>query len=400
MKVAFLTNYFPKISETFIMNQVVGLLNRGHEVEIFALERPEEEITHESVSKYDLLDRTTYLGPPNGYVEGLNEMLRFSVTQPDMIPEVVRSLLRGVEGGVRVSTLAQFEGKVNPDFDVYHAHFGPVGKRWDFIPSITNTPFVVSFYGHDASNDLPSNPQTYEHLFDVVNTVTVLSEDMRSDVVGGGCPEELTKIVPLSVDMSELRTDPPTAPRNNKPIRILTVARFAEKKGLDDAIEAIDRVAMDYDIEWVIAGDGPLRETFEAEVRERGLTESVELLGWVTQEEVYERFDDAHLFLLPSKTAEDGNKEGTPTVLLEAQAASVPVLSTTHAGIPEIVQDGETGILVPENEPDALTKALSRFLASPEDWSKMGEKGRTFVEERHSIEAVAEQLEQLYQEVA
>lgn len=395
MKIAFLTNYFPKLSETFIMNQVTGLLDRGHSVRIFALEAPDDEVSHEIVDEYDLLDRTTYFEAPVSYLSGIVTVARLTATNPCNIQEIISSLKQGTEGGVRLSTLYQFERSDNWNFDVYHAHFGEVGKRWDFLPNQVDAPYIVSFYGHDASKDLSENPERYRRTFDLSDRITVLSEDMREDVVEAGCPEEKTVMQPLPIDVNHFTYSPTIFPEDG-PVQLLTVARFTQKKGLDDALEAVDSIDDDYHIKWTIAGDGPLREAFQEEIRGRGLEDRVEVLGWVTQERVHELLENAHLFLLPSKTSESGDKEGTPTVLLEAQASGVPVLSTYHAGIPEIVRDGDTGILVPENDAEQLTTALRDYLSSPEDWEEMGRKGRTFVEETHSKSAVAESLERVY----
>jgi colanic acid/amylovoran biosynthesis glycosyltransferase len=125
----------------------------------------------------------------------------------------------------------------------------------------------------------------------------------------------------------------------------------------------------------------------------------IEILGWQSQEEVSQLMTDTHVFLLPSVTAEDGNKEGTPTVLLEAQSAGLPVVSTTHAGIPEIVSDGEAGYLVPERDVLSLVDALERLLGQPEQWSEMGRAGREYIETHHSIESVTDELVAVYQRV-
>lgn len=395
MKVAFLLNYFPKISETFLAYQVKGLLDRGHDVRIFAFEQPDKDTTHAVVEECDLISRATYLTRPTSYTDGLQLLGESLVRYPRLTPEIFRSLTRGTEGALRISALKQFASDTTDDFDVYHAHFGSVGKYWDFIPYMTDSPFVVSFYGRDASQTLSNKQQTFQHLFDVVDAVTVLSEDMRHDVVVGGCPRGKTYIQPLPVDTERFSASPRDLPQNGQ-IRILSVARFVEKKGLEDALVAVDNISQSYDIQWTIAGDGELRADFESEVAQRGLEERIEVLGWVNQQRVRELLEDAHLFLLPSKTSADGDKEGTPTVLLEAQAAAVPVLSTKHAGIPEIVADDNSGYLVSEDDPEALSDALGEFLSSPEKWEEMGQNGRKFVEEHHSVSAVATQLEELY----
>jgi len=396
MRIAFLTNYFPKLSETFIMNQVIGLLERGHDVQVFALEPPDEELTHEAVEAYNLQERTTYFSQPKDYFSGAVTVARLAAKYPHTIPQIPTALRRGREGGVRLSVLYQFKKRTEWDFDVYHAHFGQVGKRWDFLPEEVDAPYIVSFYGHDASKELSADAKSYQQTFSVADAITVLSEDMRDDVTNAGCAREKTVIQPLPVDLEQF-TYSPTTYSEGDGVQLLTVARFTEKKGLDDALDAVNGVADEYDVRWTIAGDGPLRDAFEEEVHNRDLEDTIEVLGWVTQERVHELLNQSHLFLLPSKTSEAGDKEGTPTVLLEAQASGVPVLSTRHAGIPEIVVDGETGILVSEDDAVELMEALKRFLDTPGMWVEMGRQGRSFIEETHSKSAVAAKLENLYE---
>jgi colanic acid/amylovoran biosynthesis glycosyltransferase len=180
-------------------------------------------------------------------------------------------------------------------------------------------------------------------------------------------------------------------------VQILSVARFTEKKGLQYAIEAISKLDMDRELQYVVAGDGDRREMLEEQIAELNVEGQVELLGWQSQEEVSQLMSETHLFLLPSVTASDGNKEGTPTVLLEAQATGLPVVSTTHAGIPEIVADGDAGLLVPERDADALADALSELIQSPDRWPEMGRAGREYVATTHSIPAVIERLIEVYE---
>lgn len=395
MKIAFLTHYFPKLSETFILNQAVGLLEKGHEVKIFATERPDEDIKHEIVDQYDLQEKTTYFETPSNYASGIATVARLASEFPHTIPAVLSSLTRGEDGGLRLATLRQFLRRDTWDFDIYHAHFGNVGRRWDFLKEYVDVPFIVSFYGRDASIDLPENTRHYRRLFNETDQITVLSDDMRNEIVQRGAPASKTILQPLPVNIQEFEYSHSNY-SNDQHSRILTVARFTEKKGLDDALEAIDAVSNHHNIKWIIAGDGPLRNSFELEINNRGLQDSVEILGWVPQKRVQELMERAHLFLLPSKTSEDGDKEGTPTVLIEAQATGIPILSTYHAGIPEIISEGDSGILVPENDHVKLTNALDQLLTNPEKWELMSRKGREFVEKNHSRAAVAERLTEIY----
>lgn len=403
MKIAHFTELFPKISETFILNQVIGLLESTHDVRIFADRPADEPKRHPEIEEYKLLDRTTYAHPPLSYIGAARRVVQVGIRHPNLLGEIIESIRRGKEGGRRLANLQTALETDMDAFDAYHAHFGDVGKSWDFLQTNprfeTDGPFVVSFYGIDASKVILEDAAAYDTLFAVADVVTVLSEDMKKSLTAVGCPERMLRIQPLSIDLNRFEY------KSRRPVeadgfKILTVARFDEQKGLRYAVDAIANLVGEYDLTYAIAGNGPLFGAIQRRIRRHGIEDSVELLGWLDSEEVRSAMDDAHLFLLPSVTAPDGAKEGTPTVLLEAQAVGLPVVSTYHAGIPEIVADGEAGVLVPEKDVEALVSALKQLLEAPDLRAEMGRQGRQNVEQTHSIPAVVEGLEAIYSAAA
>src|SRR5262249_31326711 len=169
--------------------------------------------------------------------------------------------------------------------------------------------------------------------------------------------------------------------QDDEPVRIVTVGRLVEKKGIEYVIRALARVASRHPrLRYDVIGDGPLRRPLEQLAREQSLGDILQFHGSVSGEKVRALLDQAHLFVLASVTAQDGDQEGTPVSLLEAQAAGLPVISTRHSGIPEIVLDGESGWLVPEREVEALSGRLTTLIEHPEMWAACGSKGRQFVE--------------------
>jgi colanic acid/amylovoran biosynthesis glycosyltransferase len=396
MEIAFMVHSFPNTTGTFIQNQIIGLLDNAHNVSIFSELKPSEDIYHEKIQNYNLKDLTIYTSNPQSYLDGIR-----------LLSTTIPSLLFNNEVGPRIILAQLVSGKTAPrklanldtvtqygSFDVYHVHFGPTANSFLPLAASESNPFIASFYGFDTSKALREDPGRYNKLFDQADAITVLSEDMRSTVVDAGCPEAKTHIQPLSVDTELFPYYERTL--DNRPIHLLTVARFVEKKGLVYAIEAVSTLADEYDVQYTIIGDGDRRDLIEAKIAEHNLEDTVELLGWQPQSVVADEMADAHLFMLPSVTAESGDKEGTPTVLLEAQSMGLPVVSTYHAGIPEIVEDGETGILVPERNSEALADALETLLAEPDRWSEMGRRGREHIEQNHAIEAVTDDLLELY----
>jgi len=401
MNIAFLVSSFPKISETFIVNQITELLDAGHNVQIFAFNQPDEAEQHKIVREYDLLSRTHYLPSPETYIDGTRTLLK-------MMPELC---IRGDVGLSQVLSVLRngtkaprqygvFQELLRAErFDVYHAHFGPVGEAARPAVEAIGAPLVVSFYGHDISEIVNRNPNIYDRLFESSASVLALSNEMRNRLSEIGCPEEIIKKQPLLIDVSEYPFRERSTPID-EPVEVLTVARLVEKKGIRYAVEALAKVDVDREIQLRIIGDGPEREAVENTISRLDMEDNVDFLGFRDHENVKKWLHQSDLFVLPSVTATDGDQEGTPTVLLEAQASGLPVISTQHAGIPEIVSDGETGYLVPERDVPALSSAFETLLEQPEQWVEMGRAGRKLVEERHAPETHVRSLEAVYRDVS
>jgi colanic acid/amylovoran biosynthesis glycosyltransferase len=400
MQIAHLTRTFPKISKTFILNQLVGLVRAGHGVEVFATGQPDTPVEHASISEYNLFENIVYTESPDTYLEGVKILLD---VVPGLISEgygtrsVLSQLRYGTDAPVRLGNVRAFSQQ-NIEADVIHAHFGTTGNAYLPAVELTQLPLVVSFYGYDVSSIPRTNPTVYDDLFERADAITCLSEDMRSDIRALGVSKHKIRRIPLCIDTETFRHTG-ASKDTDEPVRVLTVARHVEKKGLEYALKAIAKLEFDQELRYAIAGDGPLRPELERLIQTLDIEETVDLLGWQTQEEIAQLLADSHLFVLPSITATDGDKEGTPTVLLEAQAAGLPVISTTHAGIPEIVSNGETGILVPEKDVTALADALKTLITQPKKWHAMGREGRRYVEKNHSIDAVTDRLVGTYRNV-
>lgn len=392
MKVAFLTSTFPKLSETFIVNQITGLIDAGHQVDIYAHSPEQVDLQHPIISEYNLAERTTYTHPPESYLGGVKRVLSAFGHHPGRAPEVVDSLRRGFSGRNRIC----FLDTVPSGYDLYHAHFGWVGENTDFIPSLHDAPYVVSFYGNDAGAFLQEDPTRYDNLWPRADVISVLSYDMKEKLVNAGAPQEKIRINPLSINLPNFDYSP--TPKSS-PLKIATIARFTEKKGLRYAIEGISKLPDKLEVEYKIAGEGNQREELEALIKSERLEDTVELLGWLDQSEIDDLLEESHLFLLPSHTASDGDREGTPTALLEAQASGLPIISTYHAGIPEIVQEQERGRLCPVMDSDSIANAILDLWRRSDEWEEMTQRGREYVAEVHSREAQTDRLENIYREV-
>lgn len=285
------------------------------------------------------------------------------------------------------------------NLQVLHAHFGAVGCCSLKLKKQTQLPLVSSFYGIDASQQLRSSSfqQPYLRLFDRVDAIVALGTNMADRLCAAGCSERKIHIVHLGVDLQNISFYKRKDPEGDAPTVLLYCGRLVEKKGIWDALNAFVRVADQWpNLIFRIAGEGPLGRQLAHTVQRMGLQQRVHILGAIPHSRVIAEMARAHIFILPSKVAKDGDMEGTPTVLLEAQASGLPVLSTHHADIPEVVLHGESGFLVPEGNREALAEKLELLLKHPDGWSGFGKAGRDHVETHYNIRTEIKKLELLY----
>jgi len=288
--------------------------------------------------------------------------------------------------------------------DLVHLHYGP--DAWYFLPVLQRleTPRLVSFYGYDAS----SFPRRYfglgalflRKVFRSVDRVLAMSEDMKSDLVRLGCPPEKIRIhYPNGVDMERF-SRPEPHPRAREKVIILNVASMEGRKGQLDLVRAFSIVREKISgAELRIAGEGPLRGDIEKAIRRLGLEGCVHLLGHVRYEDLPGLLSGADIFCHPSVTTARGDKEGIPTIILEAAASCLPVVATVHAGIPEAVIDGTSGFLVQEHDIPSLSQRLLELCLDPGMRRAMGMAGRRHIEQRFDVRMLAEKREVLYDEL-
>ena len=252
-----------------------------------------------------------------------------------------------------------------------HAHFGPVACRLLDVRRRTGLPLVTSFYGYDASmaSVISEFGDAYRRLFDVGDLFLVEGPAMRGKLEALGCPTSKLRIQRIAIDPMRYRFREREDPGGG-PVTLLQCGRMVPKKGYDDALNALAEARRgDRRLRLRIIGDGPDRPAIEDLIRKLNLGDAVTLLGAQPREVFLAEMDRAHLFLAPSRTAPDGDSEGgAPTTLLEAQACGLPILSTRHADIPQIVRENDSALLCEEQEPRALSANIALLAANPARW--------------------------------
>lgn len=281
----------------------------------------------------------------------------------------------------------------------FHAHFGTEGFRYLKLKKNLNLPMITTFYGFDVSM-IPREPlwrKKYTQLFQEGDLFLTEGNYMRNELVKLGCRENKIIVHHLGVDLNTFNFTPRMQPEDGN-MKILIAGTFREKKGIPYAVQAFAKVKEDHpNIQLRILGDGPLRKQIESLIMELDIVNSVTLLSYQPHNVFLSEAMNAHIFMSPSITARNGDTEGgAPVAILEAQATGLPVISSYHADIPEVVVDSKSAMLAPEKDVEMLTQHLEYLIENPNVWKEMGLIGRKHVEENYNLTKQVEKLELIY----
>jgi len=367
MKVGFFLLKFPLSSETFVLNQITAFIDMGFEVEIVALQKGDTQNTHAAWTQYNLAAKTRWLqDEPQGKVAKLRH--RASQTLRGIHRKNTWQALNIKRYGAesRNLILSAICGRVATPFhaDVFIAHFGPAGVTAAKLRElgVIHGKIATIFHGIDISSREVLNHYTpeYQQLFRRGDLMLPISDLWAGRLQKMGCPREKIAVSRMGVDMTRFSPRPVKAPAT--PLEIISVARLTEKKGLHVAIEACRQLKeQGVAFRYRILGIGPWERRLRTLIEQYQLEDMVEMPGFKPSHEVKAMLDDADVFLLPSVTGADGDMEGIPVALMEAMAVGIPVVSTLHSGIPELVEADKSGWLVPENDARALAQRLAAF---------------------------------------
>lgn len=221
-------------------------------------------------------------------------------------------------------------------------------------------------------------------------------EAFKKILINIGCPLRKIAVHHSSIDCSKFIFKEREMPQQGI-INIVSAGRFVEKKGFEYAIQAIAQLVKKYpQIRYTIIGAGQLKEKYQDLIRELNIEDYIQLDGWHAHEEYIDILDSAHIFILPSVTAENNDQEGIPNVLKEAMAMGLLVVATDHSGNGELIEHGISGYLVPERDTDAIVQAIDKFLTSPKQWKSMQLAAVEKIHREFDKEKENDKLEQLF----
>lgn len=385
MKIAFVVNEFPKLSETFVLRQIVDLIEAGHEVEIFANARSRDPKEQPVVSEMGILRRCYYFDIPDNRVRRLTKALNVLCAGILRRPKQILRSFNAIRYGrlalsLRLPLMVAMLPKARR-YDVIYCHFGPNGVIGEALRDVgaLSGRVVTVFHGFDLSSYVRQHGRRiYRSLFDRGDLFLPVSNYYAKKLVDLGCDPTKVIVHRMGIQCDDYPSRVTTGDSNY--VRFVSVARLVEKKGIAYALEALSRISQQrFNFEYIIVGDGPLRGELESLAAKLNISQNVRFVGWKTGEEVVDLVSKCDIFLGLSVTSKNGDQEGIPVALMEAAMMGLPVIATLHSGIPELVEDGSSGYLVPERDVEATTEAILKLINERESWEYMGRRGALVV---------------------
>ena len=422
--VAYLTKRFPRLSETFILDEILGLEAQGVPLRLFTIRDPHEPVVQADVAR--VASAVTYLRPEAAARARLRWLAatsachaRLAATRPRAYG---RTLLDAVVRRRRRVALSHFVDAGRLAIELERAHAVHLHAAFAHGPAaiahqvhlLTGLPF--SFAGH-AKDIYVSDPQQLARRTEAATFVLACSASARDELARVAGPASgAIRLVPHGVDVTRFRPaiDVPgervsadgvaiDVAGERAGLRILAVGRLVEKKGYDvllDALALLAAAAPARPFTCRIVGDGPLAGRLRARAAALGIDSLVTFAGAQPREAVAAEYAAADIFVQASVVLPDGDRDGIPNVLLEAMASGLPVVASDVAGIPEAVTDGETGLLVPGSDPAALAGAIATLLADPGLRAALGRAGRASTVDRFDRGAAVRTVAALIRQTA
>ncbi len=400
MRLAYLYSRYPVLSQTFCDTEMLELERRGYRLLLGSVHPPLTTLRHEHAAR---LQAPVHYAPPARILQLWQKRAQANGTWPqELIAQHERAYGPDFKAELRARNASYFaELFTRAGIQHFHVHFANRAAHTAlFLQAMSGLPFSVTAHGQDFMSDL-GNADLLREICAAAEFVAV-ETDYSARLLATRCPEAEAKIHRVYNGMDFTNFPALASPGYfSGPVKLLSIGRLVEFKGFTHLIAAcaeLRNCGLEFTCE--IVGDGPLRDNLQAQIVAEQLTNHVTLTGSLSQQTVFEKLRNCDIFVLASVVDRGGASDVFPTVILEAMAASRPVVSTELAGIPEAVQHARTGLLVPPNDTAALALAIDRLLRDQSMRVEFGRAGRARVEQHFQVATTIEPLVALFEQLA
>ncbi|GAC1449633.1 MAG: glycosyltransferase family 4 protein [Pseudarthrobacter sp.] len=390
---AYILKMYPRFSETFIVSEILAREAAGDRIEIFSLRPPRDPRFHAELARVQA--PVTYVDRPLKTAD-LWEAFH-AAEEAGLTDAVARNFaeLAAAEPDDAVQALNLATALRQRNIRHMHVHFASVATSVARLTSaITGIPYSFTAHAVDIFQDSVRGEDLRIKLEQAHHAVTISSYNLRYLRQRFPASTSRLHLVRNGVELERFPYRDPLPVRAT--VRVAAVGRLVEKKGFQHLLPAAaELVAQGFRLEVRIAGAGVLAGELQDSIERLRLTDTVQLVGALTQDQIQELLRSSDVFVAPCVVAADGNADGMPTVLLEAMAAGVPCIGTAITGIPEVVRDGHTGILARPGNAHALAQAIHRICAASTDRSAMARNARALIEHDYDARRQAQTLRAL-----
>lgn len=412
MKILFFVCQFPCTSETFVLNQVTSMIDKGHDVRIYSYGIGDKNCSHKDIETYELLQRTWYMERP----VPPSHIKRFIKIAPDLMRMVNKYGFKALrlfnpKYGHAINSLNLLQSYIALRFihsnwmpDAIVSHFGDNGilitalRNAGIIPKTTKC--FTYFHAHEICRmDVKQTAKFYGAMFNEYDVLLPINHLWEKQLIDAGANPQMVKVLRMGVDLERFKYI-----ENNtigETVNILSVGRLCGQKGFEYAIRGVAEYARSAGkkLSYKIIGCGELENKLKALASELNATDYIHFLGVQPQQIVTKEMEKANIFLLPSVTDEAGFMEGIPVALMEAMARGLVCISTYHSGIPELIDNGVSGYLCNEKNSEDIAHLLFKIESlSPAQFDVIRQNARIVVENDFDVVKETMKLQKLIEE--
>ncbi len=397
-KILFLLKGYPRLSETFIAQEIKALEDRGLPIEIWSLRFPTDKYRHpvhdEIKAKVTYLPEYLYQEPGRVWRGVIRAMKRPGFGRA--LWQWLKDLLRDPtpNRGRRFGQACVLVAEMPAETIRLHAHFlhTPASVAY-YAHLIAGTPWSCSAHAKDIWTSPEWDKKEKLASLDWLVTCTASG---HAHLQGLAADPRKVALVYHGLDFRRF-PEPPARARKDGPVDILSVGRLVEKKGYPTLLEALAQLPKESDWRLTHIGGGPLDGALKAQAEKLGIAQRIDWLGALPQERVLAAYRAADIFVLAAQIAADGDRDGLPNVLMEAQSQRLACIATNISGIPELIRDGETGLLVPPEDAAALSGAIHSLIEDPACRQSLADAGFTRLHAHFAMEAGIADLERRFE---
>lgn len=387
MKIAYVLKGFPKLSESFVLTEIVELLKNGHDIQIFSINLSVDDVKHEGIQDYNILQRTHYFNINRIFKVNFVNLLKYFLKGVVQDLCELRIHINILTFNLKLAYFATIMKK--NDVELIHAHFATMGNVVKKLSKILDLPYTLTAHAYDIY--LSPDSDELRYVMKNAESIVTISQYNKNYLQSKIGINNRIDVIRCGIDLD--RFNPQIKFNNNDRIKMLTVGRLVEKKGIEYLIKAIPIVIKETKTcDLTIVGSGPLNVSLHKLVHDLKIEEYVQFKEDVPDPELIHYYTQSDMFILPCIIAENGDRDGIPVVIMEAMAMELPVISTRVSGIPELVEDGISGILVPTKDENVIADAIIKLYKNSQLSLEMGKKGRKIIEEKYNIILESEKL--------